>query len=207
MMLLIENEINKIICKDINKSLKKDCFYEYNNWDNNNAECDYVIVDANDTSKYIAGNLYMVLVNVNRIINKYYNFDYPLYSAYGVLERYKIINGIIKINGVNVYVMNKIYDDITSKRLEPKEMIINNKCLKIDELVEIINEKKYIWNFKDEVVKYFNINVKCILTEDNYTITDNIYKVNFNGFDLKKIVNESKRQNFKDIIISNAIAV
>jgi len=207
MMLLIENEINKIICKDINKSLKKDCFYEYNNWDNNNAECDYVIVDANDTSKYIAGNLYMVLVNVNRIINKYYNFDYPLYSAYGVLERYKIINGIIKINSVNVYVMNKIYDDITSKRLEPKEMIINNKCLKIDELVEIINEKKYIWNFKDEVVKYFNINVKCILTEDNYTITDNIYKVNFNGFDLKKIVNESKRQNFKDIIISNAIAV
>ena len=80
MMLLIENELNKIICKDINKLLKKDCFYEYNNWDNNNAECDYVIVDANDTTKYIAGNLYMVLVNVNRIINKYYNFEYPLYS-------------------------------------------------------------------------------------------------------------------------------
>ena len=207
MMLLIENELNKIICKDINKLIKKDCFYEYNNWDNNNAECDYVIVDANDTSKYIAGNLYMVLVNVSRIINKYYKFEYPLYSAYGVLERYKIINGLIKINGVNVYVMNKIYDDITSKRLEPKEMLINNKCLKIDELVEIINDKKYIWKFKDEIVKYFNIKVRCVLTEDNYTITDNMYKVNFNGFDLKKIVNESKKQNFKDIIISNAIAV
>jgi hypothetical protein len=124
-----------------------------------------------------------------------------------VLERYKIINGLIKINGINVYVMNKIYDDITSKRLEPKEMLINNKCLKIDELVEIINEKKYIWNFKDEVVKYFNIKVRCVLTEDNYNFTDNVYKVSFNGFDLKKIVNESKKQNFKDIIISNAIAV
>ena len=103
--------------------------------------------------------------------------------------------------------MNKIYDDITSKRLEPKEMLINNKCLKIDELVEIINDKKYIWKFKDEIVKYFNIKVRCVLTEDNYTISDNMYKVNFNGFDLKKIVNESKKQNFKDIIISNAIAV
>jgi hypothetical protein len=153
------------------------------------------------------GNLYMVLVNVSKIVNKYYKFDYPLYSAYGVLERYKLINGLIKINGVNVYVMNKIYDDITSKRLEPKEMLINNKCLKNNELVEIINDKKYICNFKKEIVKYFNINVKCVLTEDNYTITDNIYKVNFNGFDLKKIVNESKKQNFKDIIISNAIAV
>ena len=38
-------------------------------------------------------------------------------------------------------------------------------------------------------------------------LKDNIYKVNFNGFDLKKIINESKKQNFKDVIISNAIAV
>ena len=150
MMMLIENELNKIICKDINKLLKKDCFYEFENWDNNNAECEYIIVDANDTAKYIAGNLYMVLVNVNKIVNKYYKFEYPLYSAYGVLERYKIINGLVKINGINVYVMNKIYDDITSKRLEPKVMLINNKCLKIDELVEIINNKKYVWNFKTE---------------------------------------------------------
>jgi hypothetical protein len=207
MKLLIENELNKIICKDISKLLKKDAFLDYYNWDDNNAECDYIIVDANDTTKYIAGNLYMVLVNVSKITNKYYKCEYPVYSAYGVLERYKIVNGICKVNGVNVYVMNKIFDDISSKRLEPKEIILNNKCLKIDELVEIINDKKYVWNFKDHLVKYFNINVRCVLTEDNYTITDNMYKVNFNGFDLKKIVNDSKKQNFKDIIISNAISV
>jgi hypothetical protein len=207
MMLLIENELNKIICKDINKLLKKDIFYDYMDLDNNNAECDYVIVDANDTSKYIAGNLYMVLVNVNKIVNKYYNFEYPLYSSYGVIERYKIINGLIKIKDVNVYVMNKIFDDITSKRLEPKEMLINNKSLKIDRLVDIINDKKYVWKFKNEIVNFFNIKVRCNLTEDYYTITDNMYKVNFNGFDLKKIVNESKKQNFKDIIIQNAISV
>lgn len=207
MMLLIENELNKIICSYINKSLKKDCFYEYNNWNDNNAECDYIIVDANDTSKYIAGNLYMVLVNVSKITNKYYKFEYPVYSSYGVLERYKFIHGLFKIKDVNVYVMNKIYDDIKSKRLEPKKMLINDKCLKIDDMVDIINDKIYIWNFKDEVVKFFNIKVRCVLTEDCYTITDNMFSVNFNGFDLKKIINESKKQNFKEVIISNAIAV
>ncbi len=206
-MFLIENELNKIICKDINKLLKKDCFYDFYTWENNNAECDYVIVDSNDTTKYIAGNLYRILINIDKIINKYYNFEYPLYSSYGVLERYKIINGIIKISGIDVYVINKIYDDIKSKRLEPKKMLINNKCLKINELVEIINDRIYLWNFKDEIVKFFKIKVKCSLTEDYYTIKDNIYKVYFNGFDLKKIVNESRKQNFKDIIISNAIAI
>lgn len=207
MKLLIENELNKIICKDINKLLIKNCFLEFKTWDNFDAECDYIVVDANDTSKYIAGNLYMVLVNINRIVEKYYEFNYPLYSAYGVLERYKIINGLVKINNVNVYVMNKIYDDITSERLEPKEMLINNKCLKIDDLVEIIKNQKYSWNFKKEIVKYFKIRVECNLTEDYYIITDDMYKVNLNGFDLKKIVNESKKHNFKDMIIPTAVAV
>lgn len=207
MKLLIENELNKIICKDINKLLIKNCFMEYHNWDNNFAECDYIIVDDNKTTKYIAGNLYMVLVNIDSIINNYYVCEYPLYSAYGVIERYKIINGLIKINGVNVYVMNKIYDDIKSERLEPKKMIINNKCLIIDDLINMIKEQEYNWKFKTEIVKYFNIKVYCAITEDNCNYTDNKYKVNFNGFDLKKIVNESKKQNFKDVIISHAVAI
>jgi len=206
MMLLIENEINKIICKDINKLLKKDCLIELENL-YDNSECDYIVVDAFDKTKYIAGNLYMVLVNASKIIKKYYKFQYPLYSAYGVIERYKIINGIVRITGVDVYVMNKIYYDLTNKQVPELDMSLNREVLKVDEMFEMVNETGNEKQFKQAIVKHFNIKVRCDLTEDHYTIADNMYQVHFNGLDLKKIVNESRKQNFKDVMIPSAIAV
>ena len=200
-------KLNKNICRDINQSLKRNIIHEYTFFEKHEIPYDYIVVDANDTTKYIAGNLYMVLVNLNRIVRKYYKFSSPLYTAYGVMERYKVLSGIINIDGVNVYDMKNYYDDIRIQRTIAKDLTINNKCLKLTELLDKVVEIKSFYKFKIYIIKHFNIKVRCDLIDDCYNFTDETYNVYFNGIDLKKIVNESKKQNFKDVIMNHAVKI
>ena len=200
-MLSKQDKQTKIIYNEIAKSFRKDNLYLLE--DNIKKLYDYIVVDVNDTTKYICGNFYMVIVNIDDVVQKYYTFNSPVYTAYGLAERYKVLTGLIKIDDVCVYNIKDYYTSMKTWRPTNIDLKINNKCLTCNEAKETLDELGYLNSFKKKMANYFDLKIRYHIVEDYHRL-NNIY---FNAFDLKRIVNQSKKLNFQNVAVNQVVVV
>ena len=77
-------------------------------------ECDseyyrYILINKKNNKK-LCGNLIWLLQKIDAVID--YNFEYDFGSLYGILERFKIITKMEKIDDVIVYDLFEAYENL-----------------------------------------------------------------------------------------------
>jgi len=172
----------------------------------------YIIINKNDKTKFICGNLIYLICNIHKITDCY--FEYDIKTLYGIIERYKIIKEIINVNDVIIYDLNLIYNYRTNKRPKKKYCLgividkidFNNKSLIIKDID--FNKFKYENDFYKYIGTYFNVlgtNRHKLYYEVNDE--DNIYTRNTTKIVSKNIlfiqhaITKSKKENLNNIPI------
>lgn len=183
-------------------------FFPHSNGDD---ECDgyyyrYILINKNNNKK-LCGNLIWLIQKMDDIID--YNFEYDIYSLYGILERFKIINKLDKIDGVIVYDLFETYDNLTTfdmiKNIEMNGASLTYNDLKLDKINNLYSFLSFVGMFfNQQGVNQFKLYYKLKDEERTFDLDYNKYKLATKGKHSIKIqtaINKSKKDNYCNLPI------
>lgn len=190
---LSKTELNKHY-NTINTIFKRDNKWDYDaKW--NDELFDYIIVKKDNTNNYISGNFGLMLSIIDTLTKDFHSFKYNIDTIYGIIERYLVISGEIKVDNIYCIDINKYHTDImTGKELDIlyiKKKKINFNLMNREKLKQKFRYKTDIMEFMTKKLKLSNTfvdnDVLIYLTEDKKEIIN-----------VKKICNYMKH-NIKDL--------
>jgi hypothetical protein len=174
-------------------------------------ECDsyyyrYILINKNNNKK-LCGNLIWLIQKIDDVID--YHFDYDIYSLYGILERFKIINKLDKIDGVIVYDLFETYDNLIKfdmiKSIEMNNKVMTYNDLNLDKINNLYSFLSFVSKyFNQEGVNQFKLYYKLKKEEFTFDLDYNIYKLATKGKNSMRIqtaINKSKKDNYCNLSI------
>ncbi len=166
----------------------------------------YIMINKKNNRK-LCGNLIWLIQKIDDIIN--YKFDYDMYSLYGVIERFKIIKKIEKIEGLVIYDLFETYDNLLKfdmiRNIEMNNKIMTYNDLKLDKITDLYEFLGFVGNYFNQLgVNQFKIYYKLKNGEHPRDLSDENYKLATNGKHSMKIqtaINKSKKDNYCNLSI------
>ena len=153
---------------------------------------DFMIVKTDNTNNYLTGNFGLMISHIDSLLKDKYIFSFGMDSMLGIIERFMVITGDIKVDCINCYDMNKYYNNIiTGKELDIikiKKKRINFNNMDRTNLKKKFSNQSVLMEYITDKIKLSNTfvdnDVLIYLTEDKKQITcvNNVCKYMKNNF-------------------------
>lgn len=174
-------------------------------------ECDsnyyrYILINKNNNKK-LCGNLIWLLQKIDAVID--YNFEYDFYSLYGILERFKIITKMEKIDGVIIYDLFEAYGNLERfdmiKNIEMNGKVLTYNDLDMDKIKDMYGFLYFVSKYFNQIgVNQFRLYYKLKDSERTNDLDYNIYRLATKGkhsMKIQTVINKSRKENYCNLPI------
>lgn len=115
--------------------------YEVDYWEEDIKSFHYLVVDNENSNRYIAGNLLFILLFIDEFLQERNNFKYSLNSFDGFYERFIFINNNNN-KFIKIYDMEKIFDLMKNTEKEIPKIFIKNSLIDLNK-----TDREYLKTF------------------------------------------------------------
>lgn len=115
--------------------------YEVDYWEEDIKSFHYLVVDNENSNRYIAGNLLFILLFIDEFLQERNNFKYSLNSFDGFYERFIFINNNNN-KFIKIYDMEKIFDLMKNTDKEIPKIFIKNSLIDLNK-----TDREYLKTF------------------------------------------------------------
>lgn len=166
----------------------------------------YIMINKKNNRK-LCGNLIWLIQKIDDIVD--YNFDYDIFSLYGILERFKIINKLDKIDGLVIYDLFEYYDNLLKfsmiKNIEMNGKIMTYNHLNLNTITDLYSFLIFVGKYFNQMgVNQFKLYYKLKDNEKKFDLDYDKYKLATKGKHSIKIqtaINKSKKENYCNLSI------